>query len=106
MDQQRHEMVLEKSYPTGIDEWYCPTCGRRLLMNYEPIFKKTVLDAGDEYVIHSGGKGGLNIGSVRATQMGVTSGKDESPVSSEDPTLAPWVTWLDEIDFENLWNED
>jgi len=37
IEQQQHEMVLDKTHPSGTDEWYCPTCGRRLLMDYEPI---------------------------------------------------------------------
>ncbi len=60
-EQEQHEMILEESHPSGADEWYCPTCGRRLLMNYGPEFKKTVLEAGDEYAVHSGGKGGVRM---------------------------------------------
>jgi DNA-directed RNA polymerase subunit RPC12/RpoP len=61
---QKHEMVLEATHPSGEEEWNCPTCGRRLLINWEPMFKKTVLETGDEFSIHSGGKGGLSMGSV------------------------------------------
>ena len=61
---QRHEMVLETTDLSGVEEWYCPTCGRRLLINWEPKFKKTVLDVGDEFSIHSGGKGGLSMSSI------------------------------------------
>jgi hypothetical protein len=61
---QKHEMVLEATHPSGAEEWNCPTCGRRLLINWEPKFKKTVLEAGDEFSIHSGGKGGLSMSSL------------------------------------------
>ena len=105
MNEQQHEMVLEKTYPSGADEWYCPTCGRRLLMDYEPTFKKKVLETGDEYAIHSGGKGGLRMGSMLA--MPVDDSISEEPMTPiEDPRLAPWVAWLDEVGFESLWNDE
>jgi hypothetical protein len=104
MDQQRHEMILETTHASGVDEWYCPTCGRRLLMEYQPNFRKTVLDSGDEYVVHSGGKGGIRVGSMEA--QSVRDMSDEEPLLSlEDPSLAPWVAWLEENDFEDLWND-
>ena len=107
MDQtQRHEMVLEKTYSSGVDEWYCPTCGRRLLMDYGPTFKRTVLDAGDEYAVHSGGKGGLRIGSVKVAAIHETTSQDEKMLSLDDPSLAPWVAWLNKVGFESFWNDD
>jgi hypothetical protein len=106
MNQQRHEMILEKTRPSGEEEWNCSTCGRRLLMNWEPNFEKTILEAGDEYAIHSGGKGGLRIGSVQVMSADDTI-LEEKPISPlEDLRLAPWVAWLEEIDFERLWNDE
>jgi hypothetical protein len=102
MEQQQHEMILEKSHPTGADEWYCPTCGRRFVMDYEPRFKKTVLEVGDEYAIHSGGKGGLRIGSMQVTP----ADKPASHEEATDPRLAFWSAWLEDSDFDNLWTKD
>lgn len=102
MEQQQHEMILEKSHPTGADEWYCPTCGRRFVMDYEPRFKKTVLEVGDEYAIHSGGKGGLRIGSMQV----IPADKPASPEEANDPRLAFWSAWLEDSDFDNLWTKD
>jgi hypothetical protein len=102
MNQQQHEMILEKTHSSGVDEWYCPTCGRRLLMDYGPKFKKTVLEAGDEYAVHSGGKGGLRIGSMQALPVDDSSTQEEV----DDTRLAPWEAWLDESGFENLWKSD
>jgi hypothetical protein len=28
----------------------------------------------------------------------------EQSFTFEDPSLAPWIMWMDEVDFENLWN--
>lgn len=102
MNQQQHEIVLEKTHPSGVDEWYCPTCGRRLLMDYGPKCKKTVLEAGDEYAVHSGEKGGLRIGSMQALPVDDTSTREEI----DDTRLAPGEAWLDESGFENLWKSD
>jgi hypothetical protein len=63
-EQQTHEMVLETTHPSGVEEWNCPTCGRRLRISWEPKFTKTVLEVGDDFSIHSGGKGGLSMSSI------------------------------------------
>ncbi len=57
-----HHMELAATRPTGEEEWFCPTCGRRFLMQWSPAYKKVILAPGDEHAIHSGGKGGLQIG--------------------------------------------
>ena len=67
-EQQRHEMVLETTHPSGVEEWYCPTCGRRFVLNWPPEYKKTILNVGDELAIHSGGKGGVSMSQVRINQ--------------------------------------
>jgi hypothetical protein len=99
---EQHEMILEKTYSSGAEEWNCPTCGRRLLMDYGAPFKKTVLEAGNEYAIHSGGKGGVHMGSMQALPVDDSSSRGEV----EDTRLAPWEAWLEERGFENLWKSD
>ena len=106
MNDERHEMVLEKTHPFGAEEWNCPNCGRRLLINWEPKFEKTILEAGDEYAIHSGGKGGLKIGPLKINQEIEVGPPSATGPSVEDPYLAPWVRWLDIMDWDDLWNED
>jgi hypothetical protein len=106
MNQEQHEMVLEKTYPSGLDEWYCPTCGRRMLLHYGPKFKKTILEAGDEYAVHSGGKGGLRTGSMQVASVDPTVSENDRMISLNDPSLAPWIAWLDEVGFENLWDDE
>lgn len=80
---QRHEMVLEKTHSSGVEEWYCPVCGRWTLVNWQPQFKKMILETGDEYITHSGGKGGLRMGTLQITQTDV------------------WEELLEEVDFGN-----
>jgi hypothetical protein len=106
MNEQQHEMVLEKSGPSGAEEWYCPTCGRRMLINWEPKFKKTVLETGDESVSHSGAKGSLHIGTTQKALDKNRVSEEEPNLSIDDKSLEPWKAWLDTIDFENLWNSD
>jgi hypothetical protein len=89
-------MVLEKTYPAGAEEWCCPTCGRRFLLQWPPNYKKIILEAGDEAALHSGGKGGISMHppEVMATEA----------LAAEEEKLAPWLAWLEEVDFDGLWN--
>jgi len=66
--QEQHQMELEKIHPSGAEEWYCPMCRRRFLMQYPPKYKKIVMEAGDESAIHSGSNGVLQMGSLQISQ--------------------------------------
>lgn len=64
-----HETQLAQVHPTGVEEWYCPTCGRRVIIQWNP-FKWVVLETGNDDVAHSGGTGGMWIRSdVSQEQM-------------------------------------
>ena len=97
MSEQQHAMIFGKTHSTGADEWFCPMCGRRILMDYEPKLRKEVLEIGDESAVHSGGKGGLRMGPMKVAVDGA---------STENARLAPWEAWLNEMGFEDLWNSD
>lgn len=85
-DTERHEMILKQTHEGGAEEWYCPTCGRRFLMQWPPNFKRIVLECGDENAIHTGSKGG----DPSELEMG----------QSSEPTFADeWQTIMDELDF-------
>jgi hypothetical protein len=60
MDQQ-HETQIVWSDAVDGEEWYCPECGRRLLVYWTPSFKRVVLDRGDDYAVHAGSSGGLSL---------------------------------------------
>lgn len=84
-EQARHEMIMERTHESGAEEWACPVCGRRFLMQWPPNYKKIILEPGDEYAIHSGGKGGL-----------VISDADPQPApdpDQDDERLAPFKKW-------------
>jgi hypothetical protein len=89
--QQHHEMQLEKTYASGAEEWHCSRCGRRFLVQWEPQYKRIVIEGGDEYAVHSGGKGGLQMGSLHVNH------NDEPVLSAE--LRAALEEALENIDF-------
>jgi hypothetical protein len=98
MDQETHAMRLVESYPDGTDEWLCPICGRHFLMSTTQGYTKTILETGDETAFHSGGKGGL---SMKTPEISI-----EPPVvESDEKHLAPWLEWMDQVNYASLWNQ-
>lgn len=57
---EHHDMQRIETYPTGAEEWLCPTCGRHFVMHWQP-FKRILLHAGDDHVFHAGSKGGVRM---------------------------------------------
>ena len=55
-------MILTGTGESGVEEWVCPTCGRRMLLRWPPYYEKFILEQGDDAAIHVGGKGGLRVG--------------------------------------------
>ena len=103
--QERHEMVLETTHPSGAEEWHCPTCGRRMTITWQP-WKKIILEPGNVYAAHGGGKGGLKIGPLQVNQENEDGPQSSTEQSIEDPYLDPWVRWLDKKDGDDFWNEE
>jgi hypothetical protein len=117
--QEHHEMVLETTHSSGAEEWYCPTCGRRFLLQWPPTYKKIVLECGDEEALHSGSKGGLRIGpSIVVTETKAAAQEphhdrgpaplsdmeqpDDAPLAEE---LGPWLNWLKDASLGDRLNE-
>lgn len=64
INEKQHEMVLEKTHPSGAQEWYCPTCGRRIRLQYhaaEDRLDVETVQVGNQLVPHFGSQGGLRI---------------------------------------------
>lgn len=93
------EMIREHE---GMQEWYCPTCGRHMLMNWMHKFKRVVLQAGDPTVSHNGFQADLHKSSGTP---GFVYNKEVEKALDES-RLTPWEIWLDESDFDNLWKRD
>ncbi len=98
----QHQMELEATYPSGAEEWYCPTCGRRFIMQWTPTYNMIVIEPGDERASHSGSTGGLQMGAVDAQPVAQTAGESEV----EERRLKPWIDWLETVDFEGWWQRD
>jgi hypothetical protein len=115
--QNQHTMSIAREFPDGTQEWVCPTCGRRILMQWPPQYKRTVLEAGDENASHSGAMGGLQMGQAQASVVEPAVEPEQEaqfeqeilPVESldlpvdeegeEDPYLMPWIEWLEAQNF-------
>lgn len=98
MEQQsHHEMQLEKTYSSGAEEWYCPECGRRFLVQWVPGYNMIILEPGDQYARHRGSQVDPYTGAPQVEQ-------NDDALLAEDSGLAPWLAWLEEIDFDDLWN--
>lgn len=89
---ERHEMTLIAEHDSGAEEWCCHACGRRFVMTWQPDYHKVVLEPGNEYALHSGSKGGLQMGSAHVIEA-------EDRILSDDLRAA-----LDELDIDALFN--
>ena len=115
-EQSSHTMVHAQTYASGAEEWHCPTCGRRMIMQWPPKYKRIVLEPGDELAAHAGGKGGLQVGAaqiVPAEQHPSVEASDPDFVRPLDDTipdtkdapahedLRPWLRLFDGDEFNN-----
>jgi hypothetical protein len=116
----QHMMQRVSTHGMGAEEWICPTCSRRLLIQIQPVFTKTVLDAGNEQVTHSAGMGslqpvptrllpaeagvtpehGLGLGLDEADGVAGDSVTDDDEISVE--LLRPWLKALKQIEEEGF----
>lgn len=97
--QERHTMEVVNSHSNGVDELFCPTCGRRILIQWPPDYKKIVLESGDDFAIHSGGKGGLVVGTPQVIVQPEVSKQDEARFDQ-------WEQWLNDMGFDDHWSGD
>lgn len=98
-----HMMTLIKEHE-GTGEWLCSSCGRHLLVSWNPVFNKTVLVEGDQYAEHIRIKKKMQATDQMNATTALLPKPEEEPF--EDPRLIPWLEWMDEIGFEDLWNRD
>ncbi len=69
--QNVHAMDMGIERPDGSQEWHCLACGRKILVQWQPVFKTKTIEPGDESAIHAGAFGdfevqpaGIQIGSA------------------------------------------
>jgi hypothetical protein len=99
MNDNYHEMVFEKTHLSGVEEWYCPSCGRRFLVQWPPSYKMVVLEPGEKDTRHNLSK----INSQRGTLQNVPA---EEPEPIEEFRLIPWLEWMEKVDFASRWDKD
>lgn len=99
MNDNYHEMVFEKAHLSGVEEWYCPSCGRRFLVQWPPAYKMIVLEPGEKDTRHSLSKLNSRSGTVPVTQT-------EEPEPIEEFRLIPWLKWMEEADFASRWTKN
>ena len=67
-DGRQHEMQrVRVDDESGAEQWHCGECGRQMLLSWPPTYKQTVLVPGDETAYHTGGRGGVRLGTLRAS---------------------------------------
>ena len=99
-----HTMTLVNEHE-GTEEWLCSTCGRHLLVSWDPVFKKTILMDGDPSAKHTGLKKNVPAREMPAALLPNPASKPALD-PADDPRLIPWLNWMEESGFENLWEED
>lgn len=101
--QEKHSMVIASTHPSGAEEWVCPTCGRRILMEWPPHYRKIVLEEGDPNAIHSGSKGGLQLGIQQIEQPENLPADlpEDLPEEIDQATLSPWMEFMQYLDIDD-----
>ncbi len=97
---EHHEMRLAMTHPSGAQEWFCPRCGQRFVMQLKPVFNIIDLDAGNKSVSHTGSMGDLRIDSsqVRSTAHDEPKLSDELRAALEEA--------LEDVDLDDWLDDD
>lgn len=98
MNDNYHEMVFEKTHLSGVEEWYCPSCGRRFLVQWPPAYKMVILEAGEKDTRHNLSKVNSRMSAPPTTQT-----KEIEPI--EEFRLIPWLEWMEKVDFASRWDK-
>ncbi len=98
-DPNQHRLVMAREFPDGRQEWICPTCGRRIILQWPPDYHRIVVEPGDESVSHSGAMSApRQHGPAERTDTGLFPPESldlpDGPEEEFDPYLEPWIRWL------------
>lgn len=81
---ERHEMQLQRTFPSGAQEWFCPQCKRWMVLHHDAERGKAkivVLEAGDAHAGHFGGTQGVSVAGAQIE-------------SGTKPPVEPHTRWL------------
>jgi hypothetical protein len=88
----------------GVEEWFCPDCGRHMLVNWSPKFKRVIIEIGDQSVGHNGFKSDVQPEDMMVTSADEIHPQKEMEKPINESRLTPWAIWMDKTDFADLWN--
>jgi hypothetical protein len=88
-----HDMQLERTYPSGVEEWACPTCGRRFVAQWVPNIRRLILESGDALARHRGGD--LHLSAAIEPNTG-----EHTPPLTDAEANSPWAEWLNDLDLD------
>jgi hypothetical protein len=97
MNDTYHEMILEKIHISGVEEWYCPVCGRRFLVQWPPAYKLIVIEAGEKDTRHNLSRSNSRAGSPA---------QFEAADLVDEFRLLPWIQWMEKVNFEGMWGNN
>lgn len=60
-EHETHTLELLSRTDDGLEEWFCPTCGRHMLLSLTPTLAQTLLAEGDARASHSNLVGGAQL---------------------------------------------
>jgi hypothetical protein len=98
MNEKYHEMVLEKTHISGVEEWSCPICGRRFLVQWPPAYKMIIVEPGEKDTRHNVSKVNSHLASPQPTQL-------EEIELTDEFRLIPWLKWMEKVDFDGMWGK-
>jgi hypothetical protein len=72
-------MILMGDVDSGAEEWFCPSCNRRMLMRWAPDFDTLLLEHGDDTAIHFGGKGCMQLNDIEVSSEAAEPAEGRQP---------------------------
>jgi hypothetical protein len=98
-----HKLDLVREHE-GTEEWLCPNCGRHMLVNWTPRFKRTILEYGDMSVGHTAFKNNIQVEDIVDAQVNGTLPDVDVMEPVDESRLIPWNSWMDKSNYSDLWN--
>jgi hypothetical protein len=89
-------MVLETTYPSGAQEWVCPSCARRFIVQLQPKINVVDLEVGDLYADHVGSTDGFPRIAIEIRNV-----EPDEPVLP-DEIITALEEILKDVDFDGL----
>jgi hypothetical protein len=95
---QPHMLQRSHVHSNGAEEWACPICGRKILIDWQGLHRSAVLVPGDASTSHIGGSGhrGTAANQIIDDQRPLFVAEEVGTIPISEP-LRPWVRWMREV---------